>query len=87
MDSERMDVLNIMIQADSWGSVEAIENYLNLVTIPDEELSIRILEKKVGPLSHQKLMTHDDRNVIFYYLMLLVLENMKLNLVMSYLMK
>lgn len=57
--------IHVMIQADTWGAVEALENYVNLIEVPEQEYYIRILEKSVGHLTEQKLQMFDDEKVVF----------------------
>jgi len=64
-EMEDINDLNIMIQADSWGSIDAISTYIDLIEIPDDELKIRVLEKDIGPLSMKKARYYDNKNVIF----------------------
>ena len=54
--------LNIWIRADSWGSIEALENYLYQIVIPNDEYYFQIISKDVGPLYEHIIKECDSRN-------------------------
>lgn len=54
--------LNIWIRADTWGSIEALENYLYQIVIPNEEYYFQIISKDVGPLYENIIKECDSRN-------------------------
>ena len=54
--------LNIWIRADTWGSIEALENYLYQIVIPNQEYYFQIISKDIGPLFEQIIKECDSRN-------------------------
>eukprot|EP01083_Nonionella_stella_P059721 156301_1 len=54
--------LNIWIRADTWGSIEAIENYLYQIRVPNEEYYFEIISKDIGPLYENIIKQCDSRN-------------------------
>eukprot|EP01084_Bolivina_argentea_P312439 540904_1 len=54
--------LNIWIRADTWGSIEALENYLYQIIIPNDEYYFQIISKDVGSLYENVIRECDSRN-------------------------
>ncbi|ETO15293.1 hypothetical protein RFI_22070, partial [Reticulomyxa filosa] len=54
--------LNIWIRADCWGSIEALEKYLQEIKIPNDDFHFYIFNKDVGPVTEELIREIDHKN-------------------------